>query len=182
MKICFFGVGGVGGYYASVITDKFSEKHDIYFVARGMHKDAIRKNGLILKKSGGLETITVFPKICTDTVADLPVCDLIILSVKSYDLAGAVEQISTIVNSETVILPLLNGVDIYERIRELLPSGHVLPSCVYVGTHIESPGVIYQKGGNCKIYMGKDPESPDFYPDTLLSLLKDAQVDFSWEK
>ena len=38
MKICFFGVGGVGGYLGTIITDKFKDKHDIYFVARGEHK------------------------------------------------------------------------------------------------------------------------------------------------
>jgi 2-dehydropantoate 2-reductase len=81
-----------------------------------------------------------------------------------------------------VILPLLNGVDIYERIRKHLTFGIVLPSCVYVGTHIESPGIIYQKGGSCKIHIGKDPQHSVFYPDSLLSLLKDSSIDFSWEE
>jgi 2-dehydropantoate 2-reductase len=182
MKICFFGVGGVGGYFGSLITRKFGDVHDFYFIARGSHKDAICTKGLTLKKDGGKEVINIFPKMCTERAADLPICDIVVLSVKSYDLANAAKEISEIANEKTVILPLLNGVDIYERIKEQLRTGIVLPSCVYVGTHIESPGVIYQKGGSCKIALGKDPDFPDFYPGSLLTLLKESGIDFDWEE
>ncbi|WP_321430155.1 2-dehydropantoate 2-reductase [uncultured Methanolobus sp.] len=181
MNFCFFGVGGVGGYFGALMTNNFSEKHDIFFVARGPHKDAINSQGLTLKKSGGKELINVFPKLCTDNVNDLPVCDIIVLSVKAYDLENAVSEIAKISDVNTVILPLLNGVDIYERIRRQLSTGFVLPSCVYVGTHIESPGLIYQKGGSCQISLGKDPMYPDFYPEALLLLLNDSSIDFEWE-
>jgi 2-dehydropantoate 2-reductase len=180
MKICFFGVGGVGGYFGTVITQKFNDIHEIYFIARGSHKDAIRAKGLTLKKAGGSELITVSPKLCTDTTDDLPICDIVFLSVKAYDLPNAVEEINKIVNDKTVILPLLNGVDIYERITKHLKTGIVSPSCVYVGTHIESPGVIYQKGGSCKISLGRDPKFTNFYPAPLIALLEDSQIDFDW--
>jgi 2-dehydropantoate 2-reductase len=181
MKICFFGVGGVGGYFGTIITDKFKDKHDIYFVARGGHKNAICTNGLTLKKSGGEQIINVSPTLCTDNIDDLPICDIVFLSVKGYDLANAAKSLNKISNEKTIILPLLNGVDIYERIREHFVTGIVLSSCVYIGTHIESPGVIFQKGGNCNIFIGKDPMLPDFYPDSLLTLLTDSNLDFKWE-
>ena len=181
MKICFFGVGGVGGYFGTIIADKFKGQHDIYFVARGGHKNAICANGLTLKKSGGEQIINILPKLCTDNVDDLPICDLIFLSVKGYDLANAAKSINRISNNKTIILPLLNGVDIYDRIRKQLFTGIVLPSCVYIGTHIESAGVIFQKGGNCNIFIGKDPKFPDYYPESLFSLLKDSNIDFKWD-
>ncbi len=181
MKICFFGVGGVGGYFGTIITEKFNNEHDIYFVARGEHKAAIRANGLTLKKSGGKQTINVSPKKCTDNIDELPVCDIVFLSVKSYDLSNAAKSIQRISDEKTIILPLLNGVDIYERVRENLTTGIVLPSCVYIGTHIESPGIIFQKGGDGNIFIGKDPRLPDFYPDALLTLLKDANLNFKWQ-
>lgn len=181
MRICFYGVGGVGGYFGAIIKDSFKDKHDIYFVARGGHKDAICENGLTLRKSGGQQIINVSPKLCTDNIDDLPVCDIVFLSVKCYDLANAAKSLNKISNENTIILPLLNGVDIYKRILEHLNTGVVLPSCVYIGTHIESPGVISQNGGNGKIFIGKDPRTPDFYPDTLLTLLKDSNLDLKWE-
>ena len=181
MRICFFGVGGVGGYFGAIVTDKFIDKHDIYFVARGGHKSAICSNGLTLKKSGGELIINVTPSQCTDNIDDLPVCDIVFLSVKGYDLADAAKSLNKISNEKTIILPLLNGVDIYERIRKHLATGIILPSCVYIGTHIESPGVIFQKGGNCNLSIGKDPKFPDFHPHSLLALLKDSNLDFKWE-
>ena len=182
MNICIFGVGGVGGYFGTLITRRFSAEHAIHFIARGSHKDAIMANGLILKKEAGEKVFTVHPTSCTDTTSGLPVCDIIILSVKSYDLPGAVEAIRPITGEQTVILPLLNGVDIYDRIRTTLVTGIVLPACVYVGTHIEQPGVIFQKGGNCRICLGADPNHPDSTPEALLSLLRESNIDFSWEE
>lgn len=181
MKICFFGVGGVGGYFGAIIADRFKGVHDVYFVARGAHKNAICSKGLTLKKSGGKQVISVAPALCTDKIDDLPICDIVFLSVKSYDLADASKSLNRIANEKTIILPLLNGVDIYERIREHLATGIVLKSCVYIGTHIESPGVIYQKGGSCSLSVGKDPRLPDVYPDSLLRILTDSNLDFKWE-
>lgn len=181
MKICFFGVGGVGGYFGAIMSKLLKDIHEIYFIARGDHKDAICKNGLILKRDGGKEIINTAPVKCTDNVEELPVCDIVILSVKSYDLANASVKIASIVDSNSIVLPLLNGVDIYDRIRRNLHKGIVLQSCVYVGTHIEQPGVVYQKGGACKILAGYDPANPDFYPESLLNLLIKSGIDFSWE-
>ena len=181
MKICFFGVGGVGGYFGTIITDRFKDKHDIYFVARGAHKNAICTNGLTLKKSGGEQIINVLPTLCTDNIDDLPIFDIIFLAVKVYDLANVAKSLNKISNDKTIILPLLNGIDIYDRIREHLVTGIVLPSCVYMGTHIESSGVIFQKGGNCNIFIGYDPKFPDFSPDSLFDLLKDSNIDFKWD-
>lgn len=181
MKICCFGVGGVGGYFGSLLLQKYKGAHDIHFIARGMHKDIICQNGLTLKRNGGNQLINVKPTACTDNLKEIPKCDIVVLSVKGYDLADASRQIAEITDKNTVILPLLNGVDIHERIRNYLHCGIVLRSCVYIGTHIEKPGVIYQDGGNCKILIGNDPDYPGFYPHTLLNLLKNAQIDYSWK-
>lgn len=180
MKICFFGVGGVGGYFGSLMVNKLGKKHDIYFVARGKHMEAIQENGLLLKKSGGDEEIIAHPTICTDSVKELPICDVIILSVKSYDLENASKEILKISDKNTVILPLLNGVDISSRLRRHLPDSNILQSCVYVGTHIESPGVIFQKGGSCNIHIGW--EKPDFDVKPLLDLLEKSEISFQWEE
>jgi 2-dehydropantoate 2-reductase len=60
--------------------------------------------------------------------------------------------------------------------RQHLKKGYLLPACVYLGTHIESPGVIFQKGGSCQISIGKDSLYPDFYPEKLINLFKNADI------
>jgi 2-dehydropantoate 2-reductase len=178
MNICFFGVGGVGGYYGTLLTQYFNEtgKGNTYFIARGKHKNAILEKGILLKKDGGKEEILVKPFFCSDTVNDLPVFDIVVVSVKGYDLESVTQEVSKITNKNSIILPLLNGADIYERMRKHLRKGYILPSCLYLGTHIESPGVIFQKGGSCQISIGKDPSYPEFYPEKLINLFKNAEI------
>ena len=178
MNVCFFGVGGVGGYYGTLLTKYANEtgKDKTYFIARGKHKDAILERGLLLKKDGGKEQIRVNPFVCSESVDTLPVFDIVVISVKGYDLEQAARDVSRITDTNSVILPLLNGADIYERIRQHLKKGYILPSCLYLGTHIESPGVIFQKGGSGQICIGRDPSFPEFYPEKLVQLFKDAGI------
>jgi 2-dehydropantoate 2-reductase len=178
MNVCFFGVGGVGGYYGTLLTQYLNEtgKGRSYFIARGKHRSAIVEKGLLLKKEAGKQEILAKPKLCTDTVTDLPVCDIVVVSVKGYDLEQAAREVDKITDENSMILPLLNGADIYERMRPHLTKGHLLSACVYLGTHIESPGVIFQKGGSCQISMGNDPLYPDVYPEKLITFFKDAGI------
>jgi 2-dehydropantoate 2-reductase len=178
MNICFYGVGGVGGYYGTLLTKYFNEtgKGNTYFVARGRHKNAILENGLLLKKEGGKEEILIKPYYCADTVNDLPIFDIVVVSVKGYDLEDVCKEVTKITDENSIMLPLLNGADIYKRMRQHLRKGYILPSCVYLGTHIESPGVIFQKGGSCQISIGKDPSHPEFYPGKLITLFRSAGI------
>ena len=57
---------------------------------------------------------------------------------------------------DVVVLPLMNGVDIYERIRRVLPTGIVLPACVYVASHLQQKGVVEHKGNPGRIIVGND--------------------------
>lgn len=178
MNICFYGVGGVGGYYGALLA-KYLNKigiGKIYFIARGKHKEAILDKGLLLKKDGGKEELLIRPDFCTDSVDKLPVFEIVVVSVKGYDLEGVIKEVNKITDENSIILPLLNGADIYDRIRQHFKKGYILPACLYLGTHIESPGVIFQKGGSGQILIGKDPLNPTFYPETLLDLFKNADI------
>jgi 2-dehydropantoate 2-reductase len=120
------------------------------------------------------------PTRATDNIEELPSPDLCFLCVKSYDLDAVCDALNGHIKPETVVVPLLNGVDIYERVRRVLTNGITLPACIYVGTHIERPGVVTQQGGESKILMGKDPKYPDFYPEEVLQFLQEAAISFQW--
>ncbi len=124
------------------------------------------------------QTIKGKPAIAADSVDGVPDPDLFLLCVKSYDLDDAVKSIAPKVKDTTVILPLLNGADIYERIRKNLDNGIVLPTCVYVGTHIQEPGIIQQSGGDGRILFGKDPENPDFYPADVMRFFDETGINY----
>jgi len=181
-RVCIFGTGGVGGYYGGRLAEAFqkdkSRKREIYFIARGDHLGAIQQNGLIVKTTA--RTITGVPTKATHDFNEIPVPDLVLLCTKSYDLMPAVEAITAQAHSNTVVIPLLNGVDIYERIRASLKSGIVLPSCVYLGTHIEKPGVIARHGGDGIILSGKAPLFPDYCADNVRVFFSEHGIGFEW--
>jgi 2-dehydropantoate 2-reductase len=182
--ICIFGMGGIGGYTgAHFISAKAADPgNDLFItcVARGKSLQAIKAEGLAFQKPGGKKTVYT-PDLVTDNPASLPPQTLIVLCVKGYDLAAACEAIRPIVTPETLILPLLNGIDIYERIRKVLDSGIVLPACIYISCVVQAPGFIVQAGGQGNIIAGEDPLQKNFNPAILASYMATAGIPFLWQ-
>ncbi len=170
------GVGGVGGYFGGKIAYKINKlvdkKKKIYFLARGAHLKEIIKNGLIINTPEE-KGIICKPTMASDNLLNIPFPDLCIICVKSYDLDDLVIKLAKFLKEDTIIIPLLNGIDIYERIRKNLNKCIVFPSCVYVGSHIEKPGVVTQSGNPGFFYCGKDPKFPDFNPQPVFDFFKD---------
>lgn len=185
MNAGIIGVGGVGGYFGGKLTQLLgTTAHDrlrIFFVARNQHLEAIRRNGLLLSTVDEGDMVCR-PTLATDDLEDLPELDLCLLCVKAYDLDTALERLKSKITQGTIVIPLLNGVDIYERIRKHIPQGIVYPSCVYVGTHIECYGKVAQNGGSCTILLGEDPQHPGLVPKTVLALFDAARIKYQWHQ
>lgn len=183
MKICVYGVGGVGGYFGGLMAHNASKhsnkRYEIDFIARGEHLKAIKEKGLLLKMPGNKE-IVCQPDMAIENVSELGYADIIFLCVKGYDLPDTLAHISEIVKDDTVIIPILNGADIYERIKENLKKGVVLPSCAYLSSAIEKPGVVTFMGGAGLLITGKDPEYPEFDYNEVNETFKDLGINYKW--
>lgn len=184
MNVGVIGVGGVGGYFggklAKLLELDTHRELRIYFVARNKHLAEIKKSGLILSTVDEGETICK-PTMVTENFNELPILDICFICVKSYDLDNALKSLKSKIKDTTEIIPLLNGVDIYERIRSVILNGVVYPSCVYVGTHIERYGKVEQNGGSCTILFGKDPQNPNVNPKGVFHLLNAGKVKYKWD-
>lgn len=180
-RICVFGVGGVGGYFGGRLAHNMhggkGSGYEIYFIARGPHLNAIRIHGL--KVITPTKTFIARPTLAADDIRRIPTPDLVLLCVKSYDLDMAVRKIKSNMHDNTVIIPLLNGIDIYDRIRAQLEKGIVLPACAFVGTHIQSPGVIRQNGGGT-ITFGKDPRHSEFTARNVIDFFNRMGIAYKW--
>jgi 2-dehydropantoate 2-reductase len=184
MKVAVVGMGGVGGFFGGKLAHAFQDTPDrsvsIYFVARGRHLEMIKRQGLLLK-SPDSEVLSCRPELATDRLEDLPQIDVFIVSVKGYDLDEVSKALSQHVSRDTVILPLLNGVDIRERMKRHIRNGVILPSCVYLSSHIEDPGVVIHTSSPRKIILGPDPDA-DYKPDELLSTFREASILHEWRE
>jgi 2-dehydropantoate 2-reductase len=180
MNVGVIGVGGVGGYFGGKICHAASRHQaKVFFVARGRHLAAIRDHGLILSTADEGDMVCR-PLLATGNIDDLPALDVCLLCVKSYDLHNVLLRLRHRLSPASLVVPLLNGVDVYERVRGVIDSGVVFPACVYVGTHIEAHGKVTQKGGACKILLGRDPNNSAVVPDALFGLLGASNVKHEW--
>ena len=179
-NIAVIGIGGIGGFFGGKLTKllKNDPQVNIYFIARGKQLSAIQKSGLLLDAEDGQTACR--PTLATDRIADLPLLDYCLICVKGYDLANVLTQLKEKITDSTVIIPLLNGVDIFERIREVITKGYLHPAGVYISTFVESPGHVVQRGPLSTIFLGPDPAWPQ-ENRTILSLFNAAGIKYGWK-
>ncbi len=141
-RIAVLGIGGVGGYFGGKLAAHFadSENVEIIFITRGENEKVIKADGLKIITSDG-EVVTK-PKLTTGVASEIGAIDLLILCVKTYDLEESILSVRDSVGEHTTILPLLNGVDNTEKIKELMPYAEVWKGCVFIVSRLITPGVV----------------------------------------
>ncbi len=101
MKIAIIGTGGVGGYFGGKLA---KAGHDVTFLARGKHLQAMQANGLRVKSIKGdfkVDNITA-----TDTIKTIGPVDLILVCVKAWQVKEIAAELVTIITPDTIVLPL----------------------------------------------------------------------------
>lgn len=182
-SVSIIGLGGVGGYFGFKLAQTYLSTPDINitFVARNETYNIIKDKGLILL-SAEHPNSTAYPNKLINNLDDLPLSDILLICVKEYDLEAVCLNIKEKISDESIILPLMNGADIYERIRKIIPNGIVLPACVYVASHMKEKACIEHKGNSGKIILGKDPLHQIFTSDAIVPLLLDAGIDVEFKE
>jgi 2-dehydropantoate 2-reductase len=149
MKICFVGAGAVGGFYGALLA---RTGHDVSFIARGAHRDAIQAHGL--RVVGPLGDFTVKTPAESDPARIGPV-DVVVYTVKTYDNATAIPLITPLIGPATTVLTLQNGVDSAEEIGAVVGERPTIGGSTYIATAIDAPGVIRQTGTHRRIVLGE---------------------------
>jgi len=151
MRIAVMGTGGVGGYFGGRLAQA---GEDVTFVARGANLDALRTRGLTVQ-SRVTGDFTQMVSVTDDPDSIGPV-DLVLLGVKTYDLDEAAARLPPLIGTDTMVLPLQNGIDASERLARILGPAPVLGGVTYVIATRVSPGVIVHLALN-KIVLGEYP-------------------------
>ncbi len=149
MKIGVMGAGGIGGYFGGLLA---RGGVDIHFVARGKHRQAILEEGLQIVSSQG--SFSVQTHVTSDPDEIGPV-DLLLFSVKSYDTEDVAQFVSPMVEEDTVILSLQNGIDNVQKLSDVFGEERVLPGTAYIESSIAAPGVIAHRGKAGRIVFGE---------------------------
>lgn len=141
MKIAVFGIGGVGGYFGGRLVEA---GHDVAFIARGRHLEAIRAHGLRVDSDRG--DFIAKPRIATDDPAEVGVVDVVMLATKAWQVDDAAQQMKPLVGENTMIYPMLNGVEAPLKLAKVFGDAPVLGGLCRVMSWIEAPGHIHQGG------------------------------------
>jgi 2-dehydropantoate 2-reductase len=174
-NVLIAGIGGVGGYFGGLLAKHYENNTEVKvnFLGRGKHLSEIQKNGLkVIHKMGDF---VARPSISSDNAEDFGHVDCLILSIKSYDLESTLNQLAPCINGNTIILPLLNGVDSRERISQIYPTNLVLDGCVYIISQLKEPGVIENSGNIQDLHFGLDNYSNERL-DELDTIFKNASI------
>lgn len=174
MRIAVMAAGAVGGYFGARLA---AAGHDVAFIARGAHRDAMRRDGLKIESALGdlhLKDVQV-----TDDPKQVGLVDVVLFAVKLWDTETAGEQARALVGADTRVITLQNGVDSVERLCPILGDDATVGGATYVVTMIATPGVIRHTGAMAKILCGRLDRRRDAVLAGYVEQIKAAGVDIT---
>lgn len=171
-KIAVVGVGGVGGYLAGMLCKTFE---NVTVVARGERKASIEEKGIVLHSDCNGEIVSRPGKVVSNCL-ELDEQDFIFVCVKNYSLKEICEELKSVVTDHTIVIPVMNGADVGERVREYLGRGIVVDSLIYIVAFANKDYSITQQGDFANLRIGQivDPQ-----PDSVKAvsdLLSEASI------
>ena len=116
-KISLIGLGAMGVFFAPRLADAYGENFRV--IAGGERRKRLEEQGVTIN---GINY--KFPIVSPEEQGNP--ADLILIGVKGYSLAQAIEDIRNQVGKDTLIISLLNGVDSEEKLMEAYGREHVL--------------------------------------------------------
>jgi 2-dehydropantoate 2-reductase len=136
-SIAVIGAGGVGGLLAAMLA---KGGNDVRMLARGAALAAIRANGLALHGPGADYRVAI--SRADDDPAALGEADIVLVTVKTWQLAELGPRLAPLVGSRTVVVPLQNGVEASEQLAGSLGGDRVIGGVARLISWIERPGEI----------------------------------------
>lgn len=149
MRFAVVGSGAVGGYYGARLA---RAGHDVAFIARGAHLNAIRQRGLSIRSPLGDFTVDARAEDDARRVGNV---DVVLFAVKTYDNDTALPMLGPLVGPSTTVLTLQNGVDTVEQVAAAAGERAVLAGPTYIATAVAEPGLIIQTGTHRRIVFGE---------------------------
>ncbi len=174
MNIVIFGAGAIGSLFGALLY----KENNVLLIGRKAHVTAIKKNGLIIQGRTNLN-VKIKAESSVDNVTFSP--DFLILTVKSYDTETAIKQVKKIINKDTKVLSLQNGLDNIEMISRVVDSKRIIAGTTTHGAYFLKPGVIKHTGTGITI-LGILNKGKNEQLDSVVSLFNEAGIKTSVSK
>jgi len=186
MRIAIMAAGAVGGYFGARMA---AAGHDVFFIARGAHLEAIKNKGLRIESVHG-DLHLPKPNVTDDpkTVGEV---DVVLFAVKLWDTEKAAALTKPMVGAHSRLITLQNGIDSVERIAPILGADNTVGGVTYIASTIAAPGVIKHTSQFARIQCGRADKKPDATLQAFADAAKAASLDIGisadiererWEK
>jgi len=166
MRVAVLGPGGVGGLLAGALERGGTE---VVVVARDSTASAISRQGLRVD-SVTLGRFSVRPQAVESLAEQV---DALLVATKAAGLKPALERIVT---EPALVLPLLNGLDHIDVLRERFAPASVLAGSIRVEADRPTPGVVVHTSPFLLVSMASRYEAAASGMQTLAQTLTDAGV------
>jgi 2-dehydropantoate 2-reductase len=134
------GAGAIGSLFGGLLS---KSGEDVTLIGRPDHVKTINNNGLKIDGVSGEHTIKLN---ATANPGDLGSVDLILLTVKAYDVDKAVRELSSVVETETSVLCLQNGLGIVDIVSNTIKEKQIIRGTTTNGALYIKPGHIKHTG------------------------------------
>mgnify|MGYP000680410725 CR=1 FL=1 len=137
MNYAVIGTGAIGGFYGALLQHA---GFDVHFL---LHSDfeQVRTQGLKVE-SVHKGDLSLFPVNAYSRVQDMPYCDVIIVSLKTYHNHLLKDMLPKLCRQESIVLLLQNGLGMEAEVQDLLPENTVLGGMCFICSNKVGPGHI----------------------------------------
>jgi 2-dehydropantoate 2-reductase len=140
VKVLVFGAGGIGSVMGGFLA---RTGHDVSLIGRSWHLDVIAKQGLTITGIWGDYRMKAFDlyRSAEELKKKNAEYDLILLSVKSYDTARAMDDVLPLMTERTTLISFQNGLGNIETVLEkgVKPEDYLVGRVIF-GVDL-SPGI-----------------------------------------
>ncbi|HEU5139991.1 MAG TPA: ketopantoate reductase family protein [Bacillales bacterium] len=171
MNIVILGAGAVGGYLGGRLAEAGVP---VSFLVRERRADQLSEKGIRIKSVHGdfsAESVDLY----TDA-EQIPECDVVIVTVKGYQVEGAMPQLRTLVAKGAKILPFLNGMEHFRFMEESFGEENVLGGLAFIISTLDENGGIVQTSEQHDFVFGALRESQKAFCNRLETTLSGANV------
>ena len=153
MRTLIVGAGGLGGFYGARLL---AAGRDVTFLVRAKTAAQLAEHGLQMKSPAGDVSIAHPPMVLAEGITQP--FDLIILTCKAGDLAGAMDSLAPAMGAGSMILPLLNGMAHMATLDARFGRGRVLGGACFISATRDADGTIRHLGQPDRLVFGDRDE------------------------
>ena len=143
MKTLVLGAGAIGGYYGARLQEAGA---DVTFLVRPGRAAQLASRGLVVRSP--LAPVNTAVK----TISSVDSAD-------GFELERAVQAIAPAMKRGAKVLPLMNGLSVYDKLDVLFGRDAVLGGVAYIATMLQQSGEIVHQSTHDKLIIGARAEA-----------------------